>query len=480
MSSFSARAPPFLVSPAILATQAYVPKIDTFFSFLANVSLEADQRTIVGAMKIFKKWLKHCSKAPEYAEHVGEVWLAPFKANFALAPSLLEDQLADLLGNKGESLLLEAESGGLMVSESPFAKVNVYIWPLVKLDLDWQAAIWAEAAEQRSVELTVEQEEVLMQDGVNASELVAAETVKSTMVAEGSDYEGGSSGNSNKDEEEDNEEIPQTSKRSKTVGSGILLPAVEKRATKLVTPSKRCADKIIPSYTLPAKTTFFDIQLHNLLALHCDDIMLDTNQGAGELVRGIKAKKTASAKAWQQFKLHKGVCDKCWADNNPEACWFPTAALPCYQCNALKRACTYSGIKSCKRSKVDLIMQHTFERSIQVRQACKFVEAQRTQARLGGAVTVGAEGSGSGTQDKSKDKSKGKATAPLHKRRASASGTTTSREPIAPSPGPSRQRPSVPPMASLPLPSDQDKEEVEDLSNSLPIAPEGRHAAPLV
>ncbi|KAG6871440.1 hypothetical protein C0992_010952 [Termitomyces sp. T32_za158] len=35
-------------------------------------------------------------------------------------------------------------------------------------------------------------------------------------------------------------------------------------------------------------------------------------------------------------------------------------------------------------------------------------------------------------------------------------------------------------MASLPLPSDQDKEEEEDPSNSLPIAPDGRRAAPLV
>ncbi|KAG6880924.1 hypothetical protein C0992_002325, partial [Termitomyces sp. T32_za158] len=53
------------------------------------------------------------------------------------------------------------------------------------------------------------------------------------------------------DEEEDDEEIlPQTPKRSKTVGSGGPSPTVEKRATKSVTPSKRRADKIIPSYAL--------------------------------------------------------------------------------------------------------------------------------------------------------------------------------------------------------------------------------------
>ncbi|KAG6892324.1 hypothetical protein C0992_000917 [Termitomyces sp. T32_za158] len=134
-SSFSTRVLPSLVSPAVLATWAYVPKIDTFFSSLANVGPEADRWTIVGAMRVFEKWLGHRGKAPEvtwsreeelkawctawYAEHVGEVWLAPFKANFAPASPLLEDQLANLLGNEGESLALEAESGGLTVSELP-------------------------------------------------------------------------------------------------------------------------------------------------------------------------------------------------------------------------------------------------------------------------------------------------------------------------------------------------------------------------
>ncbi|KAG6881927.1 hypothetical protein C0992_013112, partial [Termitomyces sp. T32_za158] len=177
-SSSSTRVPPSLVPPTVLAARAYVPKIDTFFSSLANVSPEADRRTIVGAMRVFEKWLGHRGKAPEvswsreeelrawctarYAEHVGEAWLAPFEANFAPAPPSLEDQLADLLGNEGESL--EAASGGLTVSEPPPAKVDVYVCPLVELDLDRQAAIWAEAAEQRSIELTAEQEEMLMRE----------------------------------------------------------------------------------------------------------------------------------------------------------------------------------------------------------------------------------------------------------------------------------------------------------------------------
>ncbi|KAG6893814.1 hypothetical protein C0992_008539 [Termitomyces sp. T32_za158] len=403
MSSSSTCAPTSLVPPTVLAAWAYVPKINTFFSSLAN----------------------------------------------APAPPSLEDQLANLLGNEDEGLLWEAESGGLTVSEPSPTKVDVYVQPLVELDLNWQAAIWAEAAEQRSVELTVEQEEILMREqatliaqrtakgraagilppapepvagpsGVNAHEQVAAEMVKLSVAAKGSDYEGGSSSNSNKDE--DDEELPQTPKRSKTVGSGGPLPAVEKRATKLVTPSKCRANKIIPSYVPPAKMTFSDMQLHNLLVLHRDNVVLDTNQGAGESVCGIKSKKTASAKARWQFKLHKGACNKCWADNDPEAC---------------------------------------------------------------------VKGLGMATQDKSKDKGKGKATVPSHKQRASALGSKwplkqsqnasraqppswltaiTSRELITPQPSPSWQRPSIPPMASLSLLSDQDKEEAEDPSNS-PIVP---------
>ncbi|KAG6881074.1 hypothetical protein C0992_001941, partial [Termitomyces sp. T32_za158] len=57
----------------------------------------------------------------------------------------------------------------------------------------------------------------------------------------------------------------------------------------------------------PADTTFSDTQLRNLLALRRDNVVLDTDQGAGESVHGIKGKKTASAEARRQFKLRKGA-----------------------------------------------------------------------------------------------------------------------------------------------------------------------------
>ncbi|KAG6887202.1 hypothetical protein C0992_000117 [Termitomyces sp. T32_za158] len=167
MSSLSAHTPDSLIPPAILAAQAYVLKIDKFFASLVNVGLEANRKTIVSAIRIFEKWLSHRGKAPEvtwsrkqelqdwciawYAEHVGEMWLVPFEANFAPAPPSLEDQLANLLEDKSGGLTLWTEL-------SPNSKVDMYVKPLVELELDQQAYCWAEAARQWLVELSAEQE----------------------------------------------------------------------------------------------------------------------------------------------------------------------------------------------------------------------------------------------------------------------------------------------------------------------------------
>ncbi|KAG6869825.1 hypothetical protein C0992_001879, partial [Termitomyces sp. T32_za158] len=87
-----------LISPAVLAARAYVPKLDMFFASLANVGTGADQKMVVGAMRVFEKWLWHKGQAVEvtwsrehelrewcmarYVENAGAAWLAPFEANF--------------------------------------------------------------------------------------------------------------------------------------------------------------------------------------------------------------------------------------------------------------------------------------------------------------------------------------------------------------------------------------------------------------
>ncbi|KAG6875856.1 hypothetical protein C0992_002063, partial [Termitomyces sp. T32_za158] len=87
-----------LISLAVFADQAYVPKLDMFLASLANVGPGADHRMVVGAMRVFKKWLWHKGQAAgvmwsqeeemqewyvvQYMENLGAAWLAPFEANF--------------------------------------------------------------------------------------------------------------------------------------------------------------------------------------------------------------------------------------------------------------------------------------------------------------------------------------------------------------------------------------------------------------
>ncbi|KAG6875275.1 hypothetical protein C0992_004500 [Termitomyces sp. T32_za158] len=256
MSSLSARTPNFLVSPAVLVTQACIPKIDKFFASLANISPEANWKTI--------KWLGHWGKALEvtwsreqelqdwcmawYVEHAGEAWLASFKANFAPTSPLLEDQLANLL---------EDESGGLT--------------------LDWQVCRWAEAAEQQSVELLVEEEQALLQEraALMASTVAAGQVagfLPPETLAAGISTSGPSADTAamvevvevppvetlavaaeeeSAEEDADDEDVPSTPKRSKAIGRHNQAPMVGKRVSKSTTPSKRQSqklEKVVPQY----------------------------------------------------------------------------------------------------------------------------------------------------------------------------------------------------------------------------------------
>ncbi|KAG6894047.1 hypothetical protein C0992_007696, partial [Termitomyces sp. T32_za158] len=163
-------------------------------------------------------------------------------------------------------------------------------------------------------------------------------------------------------------------KRVLTAGGSGHLPAVIKRASKSTTPSKRRTQKAVPQYELPAATTFTNAQLRNLLVPRWDEVVLDNNRRAGENVLGIKGKKTVSLAARNDCKACKGSCDKCWADNDPKCCWYPTGAQPCHRCNALKRACTISGCKSRERGKVDPHVQRNFEKAVLVRSRAYVVD----------------------------------------------------------------------------------------------------------
>ncbi|KAG6892835.1 hypothetical protein C0992_012299, partial [Termitomyces sp. T32_za158] len=129
-----------------------------------------------------------------------------------------------------------------------------------------------------------------------------------------------------------------------------------------------------------------------------------------------------------------GSCDKCWADNDPECCWYPTGAQPCHRCDALKRACTISGRKSRERSKVDPHVQRNFEKAVLVWRARAFVIEQRNMSAAGKAISISVSSLALPTAQElgvavdvhdlapTTPKGKGKATSTPHKRRASASG----------------------------------------------------------
>ncbi|KAG6877139.1 hypothetical protein C0992_010715 [Termitomyces sp. T32_za158] len=114
------------------------------------------------------------------------------------------------------------------------------------------------------------------------------------------------------------------------------------------------------------------------------------------------------------YKTLKGACNRCWADNNPEGCWFLAGILPCLHCDSLKKPCTYDGLKSWERGKADKAIKRTFQKAILVQWARDFVEVQRVVKAAGGMPVISslslALPTGQG-RESSKDKGKGKAVA---------------------------------------------------------------------
>ncbi|KAG6887029.1 hypothetical protein C0992_001154 [Termitomyces sp. T32_za158] len=282
MSSSSASTS--FVTPAILAAQAYVPKLDMFLASLTNVGPGADQKTVVGTMKEHELW--ECCMAC-YVENAGAAWLAPFEANFAPAPPSIDEQLASLLG----------DDGPFMVSNPPAPKVAAYVEPLVQMDLARQECQQAEAAAQSAAIMLAEQEvELLEEQRVALAELLAKHMADaqaagfleavgavtgSEAVGMGEAATGGpavptvevvtaepadeAEATEDDDDADNEDEVTVMPKRVPTAGGSGRSPVVIKRASKSTTPSKHRTQKVVPQYELPTATTFTDAQLRNLL-----------------------------------------------------------------------------------------------------------------------------------------------------------------------------------------------------------------------
>ncbi|KAG6876395.1 hypothetical protein C0992_013108, partial [Termitomyces sp. T32_za158] len=463
-----------LISPAVLAAWAYVPKLDMFLASLANVGPGADQQMVVGAMRVFEKWLWHKGQAAEvtwnqeeemrewcvvqYVENSGADWLAPFEANFSPAPLTIAEQLASLLADDGPF--------SLWTELSPNSKVAAYVEPLVQMDLAHQERQWAEAAAQSAAIMLAEWEAELLEErkvalaefsakrtadawvagflevvevgaasGGNAVEMGEAAAGLAVAGVEAAAAEPADESEAPENDDADNEDnVPATPKRLPTTGGSGRLPAVIKRASKSTTPSKRRTQKVVPQYEPPTATTFTHTQLQNLLVPCWDEVVLDNNQRAGENVLGVKEKKTVLLAARDDFKSLKGLCDKCWADNDPECCWYPTSAQPCHRCDALKRACTISGWKSHKHGKVNPHVQRNFKKAVLVWRGRAFVLEQRKLSAAGKAVSISISSLALPTTQESgvivdvvdlappTPKGKAKTVSTPHKRRASTSG----------------------------------------------------------
>ncbi|KAG5332036.1 hypothetical protein C0989_007404 [Termitomyces sp. Mn162] len=108
--------------------------------------------------------------------------------------------------------------------------------------------------------------------------------------------------------------------------------------------------------------------------------------GAGVKLDKAKGKVTVSLEKWQEYKRTQGACDNCWADNDPEGCWYPTGVQPCYRCDSTRKSCSHSGLSS--RSTGSKFAKRIAIKAASVRSARAFVERQRELARRGELIKV--------------------------------------------------------------------------------------------
>ncbi|KNZ71316.1 hypothetical protein J132_00042, partial [Termitomyces sp. J132] len=132
--------------------------------------------------------------------------------------------------------------------------------------------------------------------------------------------------------------------------------------------------------------TFTDKRLATLLRWRRTTTVVDTGLGAGVKLDKAKGKVTVSLERRQEYKRTQGACDNCWADNDPEGCWYPTGVQPCYRCDSTRKSCSHSGQSS--RSTGSKFAKKIAIKAASVRNARAFVERQRERAMRGEAIEV--------------------------------------------------------------------------------------------
>ncbi|KNZ78615.1 hypothetical protein J132_11056 [Termitomyces sp. J132] len=132
--------------------------------------------------------------------------------------------------------------------------------------------------------------------------------------------------------------------------------------------------------------TFTNKRLAMLLQWRRTTTVVDTGLGAGVKLDKAKGKVTVSLEKRQEYKCTQGACDNCWADNDPEGCWYPTGVQPCYRCDSTRKSCSHSGLSL--RSTGSKFAKRTAIKAVSVRSARAFMERQRELARRGEPIEV--------------------------------------------------------------------------------------------
>ncbi|KAG6883405.1 hypothetical protein C0993_006377, partial [Termitomyces sp. T159_Od127] len=110
---------------------------------------------------------------------------------------------------------------------------------------------------------------------------------------------------------------------------GLASPAKKGSPTK---PSVKRRGRPAPRYKAPTQQDFSNKELARFLVPKQVEAVVDTGVEAGVVLKETKRKAMVDLAARQAFKEERGVlsCNKCWANNNSEGCWYSMGTPPCF------------------------------------------------------------------------------------------------------------------------------------------------------
>ncbi|KAG6899082.1 hypothetical protein C0993_001040 [Termitomyces sp. T159_Od127] len=195
----------------------------------------------------------------------------------------------------------------------------------------------------------------------------------------------------------------------------LALPTKKLSPTKPFSKRRGCQ---APRYEAPTQQDFSDKELARFWAPKRAKAVVDMGVGAGVVLKETKGKVMVDLAMCQAFKEEWGACDKCWADNDPEECWYPVCTPSCFRCAATNRPCTLDGAKMRKQGNtLNSMMERTYHRAALVRRAQDIVKRARETEAKGKTVAISKKSLALLTcQDKEGregSKGKGKASPPL-------------------------------------------------------------------